>query len=74
MMKDRDFLEKGTKEFKTHIRAYKEHQCSFIFRQVQNMIISLLCDQEQILLYSCRSKRSKMDFQNRIVVARIDLH
>ncbi|CAM9310364.1 unnamed protein product, partial [Scytosiphon promiscuus] len=29
---DRDMLEKGTKAFISFIRAYKEHQCSFIFR------------------------------------------
>eukprot|EP00903_Cladosiphon_okamuranus_P022636 g20831.t1 len=29
---DRDVLEKGTKAFISFIRAYKEHQCSFIFR------------------------------------------
>lgn len=27
-----DILEKGTKAFISFIRAYKEHQCSFIFR------------------------------------------
>lgn len=32
VMKDRDALEKGTKAFTSHIRAYKEHQCAFIFR------------------------------------------
>ncbi|CAM9212399.1 unnamed protein product, partial [Ascophyllum nodosum] len=29
---DRDVLEKGTRAFISFIRAYKEHQCSFIFR------------------------------------------
>ncbi|CAM9855457.1 unnamed protein product, partial [Laminaria digitata] len=29
---DRDVLEKGTKAFISFVRAYKEHQCSFIFR------------------------------------------
>lgn len=28
---DRDYLEKGTKAFTSYIRAYKEHECSFIF-------------------------------------------
>lgn len=32
--KDRDILEKGTKAYTSYIRAYKEHQCSFIFRYV----------------------------------------
>ena len=29
---DRDLLEKGTKAYTSYIRAYKEHQCAFIFR------------------------------------------
>jgi len=33
-LKDRDVLEKGTKAFISHVRAYKEHHCSFIFRFV----------------------------------------
>ncbi|OEU15566.1 P-loop containing nucleoside triphosphate hydrolase protein [Fragilariopsis cylindrus CCMP1102] len=32
VLKDRDFLEKGTKAFTSYIRAYKEHVCRFIFR------------------------------------------
>ena len=32
MLKDRDYLEKGTSAFTSFIRAYKEHECSFIFR------------------------------------------
>ena len=32
VLSDRDYLEKGTKAFTSFIRAYKEHQCSFIFR------------------------------------------
>ena len=32
VLQDRDLLEKGTKAFTAHVRAYKEHQCSFIFR------------------------------------------
>jgi ATP-dependent RNA helicase DDX55/SPB4 len=32
VLKDRDLLEKGTKAFTSYIRAYKEHQCAFIFR------------------------------------------
>jgi hypothetical protein len=32
VLQDRDLLEQGTKAFTAHIRAYKEHQCSFIFR------------------------------------------
>ena len=32
VLKDRDFLEKGTKAFTSYIRAYKEHICGFIFR------------------------------------------
>lgn len=31
-LNDRDILEKGTKAFTSYIRAYKEHQCAFIFR------------------------------------------
>ncbi|KAH6830903.1 P-loop containing nucleoside triphosphate hydrolases superfamily protein [Perilla frutescens var. hirtella] len=30
--KDRDIMEKGLKAFVSYVRAYKEHQCSFIFR------------------------------------------
>lgn len=29
---DRDVMEKGTRAFVAHVRAYKEHQCKFIFR------------------------------------------
>lgn len=32
ILKDRDLLEKGTKAYTSYIRAYKEHQCGFIFR------------------------------------------
>lgn len=32
VLKDRDMLEKGTKAYTSYIRAYKEHQCGFIFR------------------------------------------
>ena len=32
VLKDRDLLEKGTKAYTSYIRAYKEHQCAFIFR------------------------------------------
>lgn len=32
VLKDRDILEKGTKAYTSYIRAYKEHQCNFIFR------------------------------------------
>ena len=31
-LRDRDILEKGTRAFKSYIRAYKEHRCAFIFR------------------------------------------
>jgi ATP-dependent RNA helicase DDX55/SPB4 len=31
-LKDRDYLEKGTKAFTSYIRGYKEHMCGFIFR------------------------------------------
>jgi ATP-dependent RNA helicase DDX55/SPB4 len=31
-LRDRDVLEKGTKAYTSYIRAYKEHQCAFIFR------------------------------------------
>ncbi|XP_031247810.1 DEAD-box ATP-dependent RNA helicase 18-like [Pistacia vera] len=30
--KDRDVMEKGLRAFVSYIRAYKEHQCSYIFR------------------------------------------
>lgn len=30
--KDREILEKGTRAFTAFVRAYKEHQCQFIFR------------------------------------------
>ena len=29
---DRDVMDKGVKAFVSYIRAYKEHQCKFIFR------------------------------------------
>ncbi len=29
---DRDMMEKGIKAFVSFVRAYKEHQCKFIFR------------------------------------------
>lgn len=32
VLEDRDLLEKGTKAYTSYIRAYKEHQCAFIFR------------------------------------------
>jgi ATP-dependent RNA helicase DDX55/SPB4 len=32
ILQDRDLLEKGTKAYTSYIRAYKEHQCAFIFR------------------------------------------
>lgn len=32
VLKDRDYLERGTKAFTSYIRAYKEHVCAFIFR------------------------------------------
>mmetsp|Transcript_4431 Transcript_4431/g.6775 ORF Transcript_4431/g.6775 Transcript_4431/m.6775 type:complete len:555 (-) Transcript_4431:189-1853(-) len=31
-LKSRDLLEKGTRAYTSYIRAYKEHQCGFIFR------------------------------------------
>lgn len=31
-LKDRDVMEKGLRAFVSFIRAYKEHQCSYIFR------------------------------------------
>ena len=33
--KDRDVLEKGTRAFMSCVRAYKEHQCNFIFRMAK---------------------------------------
>ena len=32
VLHDRDILEKGTKAYTSYVRAYKEHQCAFIFR------------------------------------------
>ena len=32
VLKDREYLEKGTKAFTSYIRGYKEHMCGFIFR------------------------------------------
>jgi ATP-dependent RNA helicase DDX55/SPB4 len=32
VLQDRDVLEKGTRAYTSYIRAYKEHQCAFIFR------------------------------------------
>jgi len=34
-MRDREVLEKGTKAYTAFVRAYKEHQCQFIFRFAQ---------------------------------------
>ncbi len=31
-LKSRELLEKGTRAYISYVRAYKEHQCSFIFR------------------------------------------
>jgi ATP-dependent RNA helicase DDX55/SPB4 len=39
VLKDRDFLEKGTKAFTSYIRAYKEHHCAFIFRYVFSLFL-----------------------------------
>jgi hypothetical protein len=33
--KDRDVMEKGTRAFMSCVRAYKEHQCNFIFRMAK---------------------------------------
>jgi hypothetical protein len=34
-------LEKGTKAYTSYIRAYKEHQCAFIFRWVDSNLLRL---------------------------------
>jgi len=34
VIQDRDLLEKGTKAYTSYVRAYKEHNCAFIFRFV----------------------------------------
>lgn len=38
---DRDVMDKGVKAFVSYIRAYKEHQCKFIFR-LPDMDLALL--------------------------------
>ena len=38
---DRDVMDKGVKAFVSYIRAYKEHQCKFIFR-LADMDLALL--------------------------------
>lgn len=38
---DRDVMDKGVKAFVSYIRAYKEHQCKFIFR-LADMNLALL--------------------------------
>ena len=48
--KDRDVLEKGTRAFMSCVRAYKEHQCNFIFRMaklVRGNVSSLLLRSER---------------------------
>jgi len=40
-LKDRDVLEKGTRAYIAHVRAYKEHHCSFIFR-IKSLDLGLL--------------------------------
>jgi len=56
--KDRDVLEKGTRAFMSCVRAYKEHQCNFIFRMaklVRGNVSSLLLRSERrtfVLTYS----------------------
>lgn len=37
-MKSRDILEKGTRAYTSYVRAYKEHQCGFIFRYVMTKL------------------------------------
>lgn len=39
VLEDREMLEKGTKAYTAYIRAYKEHQCSFIFRYFSCIIL-----------------------------------
>ena len=41
VLKDRDMLEKGTKAFTSYIRAYKEHQCAFLFRWVHKNALTI---------------------------------
>jgi ATP-dependent RNA helicase DDX55/SPB4 len=41
VMEDRDLLEKGTRAFVAFIRAYKEHQCSHVFRFSQLDLLNL---------------------------------
>ncbi|KAI6676136.1 hypothetical protein NL676_036932 [Syzygium grande] len=39
--KDRDVMEKGVRAFVSHIRAYKEHHCSYIFRWKELEVVKL---------------------------------
>lgn len=40
-LEDRDVLEKGTRAYIAHVRAYKEHHCAFIFR-IKSLDLGLL--------------------------------
>eukprot|EP00557_Chaetoceros_sp_GSL56_P004150 CAMPEP_0176488854 /NCGR_PEP_ID=MMETSP0200_2-20121128/6950_1 /TAXON_ID=947934 /ORGANISM="Chaetoceros sp., Strain GSL56" /LENGTH=701 /DNA_ID=CAMNT_0017885903 /DNA_START=32 /DNA_END=2137 /DNA_ORIENTATION=+ len=66
VLEDRDLLEKGTKAYTSYIRAYKEHQCAFIFR-FSSLDLGLLATSFSLLrlpkMPELRDKLDKINFQ-----------
>lgn len=66
VLKDRDVLEKGTKAYTSYIRAYKEHQCGFIFR-FASLDLGVLATSFSLLrlpkMPELRDKLGKIDFK-----------
>eukprot|EP01083_Nonionella_stella_P281879 959348_1 len=64
---DRDLLEKGTKAYTSYIRAYKEHQCSFIFR-IASLDLGVLATSFCLLrlpkMPELRDKHEKLNFKS----------
>lgn len=66
VLEDRDLLEKGTKAYTSYIRAYKEHQCAFIFR-FSSLDLGVLATSFCLLrlpkMPELRDKLEKLNFQ-----------
>eukprot|EP00804_Cyclotella_cryptica_P023594 CCRYP_011938-RC/>CCRYP_011938-RC protein AED:0.14 eAED:0.14 QI:0/0.33/0.25/1/0.33/0.25/4/1048/513 len=66
VLRDRDILEKGTKAYTSYIRAYKEHQCGFIFR-FASLDLGVLATSFSLLrlpkMPELRDKLGKLNFQ-----------
>lgn len=64
-MKDRDILEKGTRAYIAHVRAYKEHHCAFIFR-IRSLDLGLLAQAYCLLqlpkMQEMRKSFNKLNF------------